>query len=160
MRQQMGSKSTQYRFWMMKEKNRKKYKFVALLGLIITLCMGLTGCVNTIDQSEKLQDLDFTVLSEERIPEELMTIIQERWENPFKLTYTDQEYLYICVGYGKQDTGGYSIAVDELYETSNAIVAETMLLGPKEKIQGDNIASYPYIVIKLENIEKSVVFDE
>ncbi len=127
--------------------------------IILILTISLTGCVRTVDKTGKLRDLDFTVVSEERLPAELKQIIDERKQAPFKVTFTDKKYLYICVGYGEQSTGGYSIVLDELYETQNSIVAETKLLGPKEKVEGEEIASYPYIVIKLENIEKPVVFE-
>ena len=39
----------------------------------------------------------------------------EKKEASFKMTYADSGYLYLCVGYGKQDSGGYSITVDDLY---------------------------------------------
>ena len=48
---------------------------------------------------------------------------EERKAENFKLTYSDKQYLYICIGYGEQETGGYSIAVNELYLTDNAIYA-------------------------------------
>ena len=127
--------------------------------IIMCLTMCLAGCVRTVDKTGKLRDLDFTVVSEERLSDELKQIIEERKKEPFKVTFTDKEYLYICVGYGEQSTGGYSIVLDDLYETPNSIVADTKLLGPKEKIEGEEIASYLYIVIKLENIEKPVVFE-
>lgn len=134
-------------------------KKIISISVILILTISLTGCVRTVDKTGKLRDLDFTVVSEERLPAELKQIIDERKQAAFKVTFTDKEYLYICVGYGEQSTGGYSIVLDELYETQNSIVAETKLLGPKEKVEGEEIASYPYIVIKLENIEKPVVFE-
>ena len=63
------------------------------------------------------------------------------------------------VGYGPQSTGGYSIAVKELYLTSNSIVIDTELLGPEK---GENPApetSYPYVVVKTEFSQKPVVFE-
>ena len=41
----------------------------------------------------KLRDLEFTVLSEEKIPEELKTIIDEKKAAPFQITYSDTENL-------------------------------------------------------------------
>ena len=52
------------------------------------------------DEKIKLRDLDFTVLSEEKIPEELKTVIAEKGTEPFKLTYSDNQNLYISIGYG------------------------------------------------------------
>ena len=67
------------------------------------------------------RDLDFTILGEEMVPAELATMIEERKGETFKMTYSDNKNLYICVGYGRQETGGYSITVDELYLTEEAI---------------------------------------
>ena len=77
----------------------------------VLLTMMLSGCSVLSEERVKLRDLDFTVLAEEKIPEELLSIINEKKAEPFKLTYSDKDFLYICIGYGEQATGGYSIAV-------------------------------------------------
>ncbi len=107
----------------------------------------------------KLRDLEFTVLSEEKIPEELKALVEERKEEPFQLTYTDNEFLYICIGYGKQETGGYSIAVDQLCLTDANICAGTSLLGPDPSEKSNRTPSYPYIVLKTEYLDQTVVFE-
>ncbi len=76
-----------------------------------------------------------------------------------KLTYTDQEHLYIAVGYGVQQTGGYSIAVNQCYLTKNAIYFDTTLVGPSKGEQVNQAKSYPYLVVKTGYSEKSVVFE-
>lgn len=134
----------------------KKIKAV-LVGIII-VCM-LCGCSLTSSERIKLRDLDFTVLSEDKIPDELKTIIEEKKAEPFKLTYSDNEYLYICVGYGEQETGGYSIAVNELYLTDSAIYVSTSLLGPEASEKSNKTPSFPFIVIKTEFQDKTVVFE-
>lgn len=107
---------------------RKRWKNVAAAMLL--LCVVLTGCGMSGERNIKLRDLDFTVLSEEKIPEELKTVIAEKGSEPFRLTYSDNQNLYISIGYGEQKTGGYSIAVDELYLTDDAVHVSTSLLGP------------------------------
>ena len=129
-------------------------KFIALLLLCV---IALSGCGS--NSSAKLKDLDFTVVSEDRLSEELKTVIEERKDAPFKVTYNDKEYLYICIGYGEQKTGGYSIAVGELYLTEDAVHVSTNLLGPGPEDKTGNAPSYPYIVIKTQFIDKQVVFD-
>lgn len=121
--------------------------------------MVLTGCTMLSDERVKLRDLDFTVLSEEKIPEELKTIIEEKKAQAFKLTYSDNEYLYISIGYGEQATGGYSIAVNELYLTDNAVYVNTNLLGPDASEKRNPAVSYPYIVIKTEYLDETVIFE-
>ena len=66
----------------------------------------IVGCtVTTKEGNEKIKDIEFTVLGEENIPEELKQIIEEKKEKEFKITYQDSDFLYICVGYGRQETG-------------------------------------------------------
>lgn len=119
----------------------------------------LSGCTFLSEERIKLRDLDFTVLSEEKIPEELMTIIEEKKKEPFQITYTDKEYLYICSGYGEQSTGGYSIAVNELYLTDTAVYVSTSLLGPESGDKSNATPTYPYIVIKTEYLDQTVIFE-
>ncbi len=131
-----------------------------LLGFLV-MCL-ITGCAKEKDPLEKIKDLEFTVLAEENIPEELKSIIEEKKADAFKVTYQDNGFLYICVGYGEQVSGGYSITVNGLYLMENAIYVDTTLLGPDPadtSAAKKNTPSYPYLVIKTEFIDKPVVFN-
>lgn len=134
-------------------------KKIVLCIIAVTLAVTLSGCTFLSEERIKLRDLDFTVLSEEKIPEELKTIIEEKKKEPFQITYTDKEYLYICAGYGEQETGGYSIAVNELYLTDTAVYASVSLLGPDRAENSSKNPSYPYIVIKTEYLDQTVIFE-
>ena len=82
--------------------------------------------------------------------EELITVLEE------------EEKIYRqLIGYGQQKTGGYSIAVDELYLTEDAIYVGTTLLGPEITGQkkGAEKPSTPYIVIKTEFLDKTVIYE-
>ena len=125
--------------------------------LFLTLCIFLCGCGLGTTKDTRLRDLDFTIVSEELLPEKLHTLLKERMGTPFKIMYNDSDYLYICIGYGQQKTGGYSIVVNDLYLTEDAIHINTELLGPDTP--GSQSPSYPYIVIKTEFIDKTLVFD-
>ncbi len=130
-----------------------------MLCLLLAASVLLAGCTYLSDEKIKLRDLDFTVLSEEKIPEELKGIIEEKKSVPFQITYTDNQNLYICIGYGEQETGGYSIAVEELYLTDSNICVNTSLLGPEASEKGNKIPSYPYIILKTEYLEETVIFE-
>lgn len=143
----------------MKKYMKKTYVIVAIFVFCFLLSFMLTGCTMLSEERVKLRDLEFTVLSEEKIPAELMTIIKEKKGEPFKLTYSDNEFLYISIGYGEQATGGYSIAVNELYLTDNAIYVNTSLLGPDSTVQSENAPSYPCIVLKTEYLDETVIFE-
>ena len=88
-----------------------------------------------------------------------MSILEEKKSKTFQITYSDNEFLYICIGYGEQETGGYSIAVNELYLTETNICVNTSLLGPEASNKGNKTPSYPYIVLKTEFLDKTVIFD-
>lgn len=119
----------------------------------------LTGCVATKTNKDKIKDLEYTVVEDEDLPEELKTEIEEKKEAQFKLTYKNDEYLYIAEGYGEQETGGYSIQVRKLYLTSNAIFFDTEIFGPQKGEKITQSPSYPYIVLKVELRAEPVVFE-
>lgn len=140
------------------EKNRL-IRRIGFFAILFTCVLMVSACTMLDEERIKLRDLDFTVLSEDKIPEQLKTIIAERKEAPFRVTYTDNANLYICIGYGAQETGGYSIAVNELYLTEDNICVSTSLLGPELSEKSNKVASYPYIVIKTEYLSQTVIFE-
>ena len=145
----------------MRDKVLRLVKYgLGVLGAVALLL--LSGCAKEKDPLQKIKDLEFTVLAEDNIPEELKTVIEEKKDNAFKVTYQDNGFLYICIGYGEQVSGGYSITVNDLYLAENAIYADTTLLGP-DPAEGTavkkNVPSYPYIVIKTEFVDNPVVFN-
>lgn len=131
---------------------------------IIVLTIGLTSlllvsCSSNKSKPDKLKGLEFTVVEDADVPEKLMDAINEKKSQPFKTTYSDEEYLYIAVGYGEKPTGGYSISVDEFYLTDNAIYVDTNLIGPSQEEFVSNAVTYPYVVLKTEFTDKRVLFD-
>lgn len=130
---------------------------VCLTGFLLLFM--LTGCVSRPQKTEKLRDLEFTVMSKEDVPEEFQEQILQNQDMPFRLTYTDQGRLYIAEGYGAQLKTGYSVEVEGLYETSNAIYFHTNLLGPEKGEETKEATTFPYVVVMLDAIDKTVVFD-
>ena len=137
--------------------NRKVMLVAGLIGWVF-LARILTGCSVEKEDQDKVRDLEFAVVGEADLPEELKNLIMEKKAAPFKLTYSNDQGLYIVVGYGEQPTGGYSIEVDELYLTDNAIVIDTELEGPGKGEPTGVEKSYPYIVVKTEYLEEPVIF--
>ena len=129
------------------------------LSVFLLIGFFLMGCQENPGYADKIRDIDYTVVQESDLPDELRIAIEERKENGFKLTYADGDYLYIVIGYGRQETGGYSIVVNDLYLTANGILFDTELFGPKTGEVVEEAASYPYIVVKIEYMDKSVIFD-
>lgn len=129
------------------------------ISVFLLVLFFLMGCQENPGYADKVRDIDFTVVEASDLPDELRGVIEEKKENGFKLTYAEGDYLYIVIGYGRQETGGYSIVVNDLYLTANGIFFDTELFGPKTGEVVEEAPSYPYIVVKIEYMDKSVIFD-
>lgn len=129
--------------------------FMFLLMLPCTM----TGCRITDTDSDKVSDLDFTVVEDEDLPVELKKLIDEKKANTLRLTYTTKDYTYMVAGYGTQQTSGYSIRVNDVYLGKNAVCVDVSLVGPAAGEQVTETPTTPYIVIKIEKREESVVFN-
>lgn len=140
---------------------RKFFCFVLTLMMVL----GLVGCdmgikIGDANQGagDKVRDLEYTILSEERMPKELVSLLVERQEEPFEMTYSDKEYLYICIGYGRQEYSGHSIVVNGLFLGENGIMVDTSLIGPEAGKEKINTVQFPIIVLKTELIEDVPLF--
>lgn len=124
------------------------------------ICMLLlSGCsVKVVDATKKVKDIDFVVVKEENVPPKLLEEIEKQKAHAFKMTFRDQNDLYVCEGYGKRDSGGYCIQVKEFYEAKNGIYVETLLEGTYEGEKTKAITSYPYIILKTEYRDLPVIF--
>ena len=134
-------------------------KFVKmLLAAALAASFAVSRTVVEITSEDKVRDLEFQVAAQGELPQELSKLIAQKVSQPFKLTYTDSQNLYIAVGYGAQPTGGYSISVKELYLTENSIILQTELMGPEKGEDPGTEQSFPYIVLRTELLEEPVVF--
>lgn len=139
----------------------KKFRKLIVFTCLLVSCFLLGGCGTKEPKKTEGKRLEFTVLKESEIPAELLKYIDDKKVNEFKFTFYNQDkkdYLYIAVGYGKQPTGGYSIAVEDLYLTENSIYIDTSLVGPAKDDVVTQAITYPYIVVKLEYMDKPVTF--
>lgn len=138
---------------------KKKEKFFGVLLLVTFMESMLVGCSVEETNRTKVADLTYSIVEDVDIPEELMTIIEEKKAADFKVTYEADEELYIVRGYGEQETGGYSIQINDCYLASNAILVDTELVGPRKGEDVSGGPSYPYIVIRTEKQDKSTIFE-
>lgn len=134
---------------------------VKLLGVLVVVvsCLGVAGCSVEKVGVEKVRDVEFTVVDREDVPEEFLEEIEGAKEEEMKLSYGDDGYLYVARGYGGRDTTGYSVEATECYETKDSVRVKTRLLGPGKEEKILNKATYPYVVIKMEYVDKPVVYD-
>lgn len=137
--------------------NRQHMRITRMLFLCIILM--LSSCQLEKTTLNKVEDASYEILEEGDFPEKVKEILAEKKENDFKIVYKDNEYLYILRGYGKKETGGYSISIKELYFSKNALVFKSELVGPKKGETVIEKNSYPYIVVKTKETDKNVVFE-
>ena len=132
----------------------KKLLFFFFLAIVIGTC---SSCGEKEKEIPKVKDLEYTVLEESEVPEELLEKIKEKKAEAFDITYQSDGYLYIARGYGVQKTSGYSVKVLELYESTDGIVFSSELLGPRRDELVLQIETWPYIVIKFPDIGLEVL---
>lgn len=139
---------------------RKKRRYICA-GIAAMLLAGslFTGCSVKEGNDTKVSDLEYTIVEDADLPEELLAMIEEKKAADFKLSHETGGELYIVRGYGEQDTGGYSIGIQSFYLTVNAIVFDTELVGPRKGETVSKSPSYPYIVIKLPFREENIIFE-
>ena len=102
----------------------KKTKAV-LLGVILWSLLLVSGCNFIRIEEEPRKPLEYSIVKNEDLPAELAALIQEKKANEFQLTYQSEKELFLIKGYGQQMSGGYSISVEELGVTSQAVFFRT-----------------------------------
>ena len=124
---------------------------------VLMLTAVLSGCrFIRIEEGERTP-LDYTVMKQEEIPREAVELMEQKKEKAFQMTYQVGDVRYLMKGYGQQLTGGYSIQVEEVSESENAVFCKTRLVGPEEKNIGSE-PSYPCIVLQIADTQKPVQF--
>ena len=132
-----------------------------LFAGVFILCLTvfcLCGCSEEKESSSKGKDLDYTVVPTADCPADFLKEIDSKKINSFQMTYDDGAYLYLAVGYGEQETNGFSIKVLGFYEKGDNICLETSLVGPEEDQVVSNKPSTPYLVVKTQRTDKKVAF--
>ena len=154
-----------------------KKKIGILLGIIFVI-IGIVFLfkITKIDFENK-GALEYTLLEEEDIPQEINEEIQRYKRKGCKNSYICNEKLYILVCYGEQTVPGYVVEITDIYESSNRIFVKTTLKGAvimegetkegalkkiigndKAKQKHDENELYPYIVIRVDRSDKGIVF--
>lgn len=145
-------------------KSRRKESFYRKVGFFVILWITglcfLISCGKKAKEEEQKAAVLFSICEEEKLPDELLMLIEQKKFRPFQLTFQNSANLYIVVGYGQQPRGEYVAAVRKLYETEKGIYADTTLISlsyVKNQKAGD-ASTYPYVVLKCEKSEKPVFF--
>ena len=133
-------------------------KATGLLLLVLFSCL-LYGCsIEKVRAGDGVKP-EYTVMKEEDFPEKVKELIAQNQETEFQMTYQDAGYLYLLKGYVKQETGGYSIQIEDLSLWENAIHLQTVLIGPRDGEELKEEPSYPCLVVKMKYREEPVIFE-
>lgn len=130
--------------------------FIFCLIVLAALC----GCSAEKNTQPERRQVEFAVLAAEEIPKELQEVLEKQKARAMRMTYQDQENLYLIRGYGEQETGGYRILVTECSEDDENLYFSTQLQGPENAGEAEKSPSYPYLVAKIEFREKQIRLDE
>ena len=71
-----------------------------LICRVISICLCALFCLSfgcTSKKEERLQEIDFTVVDDDEIPEELKTIIDQKKTGEFKLTYNALIIIFVDI---------------------------------------------------------------
>lgn len=128
------------------------------LSISLLFLLFLTGCTMQKNEIESERtDVPYTIVEVREIPQALMEVIEENKHQEMRFSYEDEDSLYLVRGYGRQSTGGYSIAVTQCSEDETTMWFDTRLLGPEDTRSLAKEPSFPYLVIKTEGREKEIM---
>ena len=131
-------------------------KRIFIYSMLFAAC-SFMGCKVIIKTTEGHVPVEYEVVEEADIPDDMKKEIEQKKEKPFRIVYRESEALYIGEGYGKQECSGYCVEWVECAEAEEALYIETTLHGPGgEGMVCEN--EYSYSVIKLEENGKQVIF--
>jgi len=90
-------------------------------GLLCVLLLALlpAGCQFIRIEEGERTPLEYTIVKQEEIPEEISELMEQKKKKVFQMTYQVGDIRYLMKGYGEQLTGGYSIQVEEVSESEN-----------------------------------------
>lgn len=125
---------------------------VCLLGACLLAALLTGGCRWIRIEEEERTPINYTIVKQSELPEELRRMIEEKKAEDFGMSCRLGEDLYLVRGYGTQMSGGYSIQIDEVSQNSGAVFFYTHLEGPQTPVHRGE-PSYPIIVVKTAGSE-------
>lgn len=118
-----------------------------------------SGCSARRADREKTGELEYETVDGPELPETLRQKIEKEKDEPFLLAYGDGGRLHIALGYGEQESGGYSVRIEEAYETEDAVCIRTCLTGPDEGEEVLREADYPWAALEADYTEKRILWE-
>ncbi len=138
-----------------------RYKKSILCFLLVGMLLIMFGCQREEKHErsyESMTDLTYEIVSGSDVPHKVNEKIFKEKEKGFGFTYRDGDVMYIVFGFGRQNTGGFSIQMAAAKESETEILIEAKLIAPGPEEVVSTSPSYPYLILKMENVEKDVQF--
>jgi hypothetical protein len=117
------------------------------------------GCT-LYEVKEDGEELTYDICDDTMLPEELLTVINNKKEEAFNLTYSNNTYTYIVICSGKQNRDDVGVVVEKMYMDENAIYIESVLrqiATPSDAASTDTV-TFPYTVIRINKTTMPVIF--
>lgn len=127
----------------------------AMILVFLTGCFGKEPPTRTYGD---MTDMVYEIVSGSDVPHKVNEKIFKEKEKGFGFTFRDGEEMYIAFGFGRQNTGGFSIQMAAAKENDSAILIEAKLVAPGPEEVVATSPSYPYMILKMANVEKDVQF--
>ncbi len=131
-------------------------------ALLMLLVLSVSGCSFRVFREQEGRDLDFTVTARSELPEEVEAVLDEQLGTSFQTACQYGDSLYLICGYPPQAAGGYSIRVNKLTATEDAIYFQAELVGAEASATEETTEegqSAPWIVVKTEYLDLPVIFE-
>ena len=135
-------------------------KGLAIL-LLLTVFLTMSSCGRKQQETrsyENAQDVVYEIVTGSDVPHKVNEKIYKAKEKSFGFSYRDGDSMYVVFGFGRQNTGGYSIEVVAVKENEEAIIVEAKMVAPAPEEVISTSPSYPYMILKMANVEKDVQF--
>ena len=136
-------------------------KRVLLAATVLLLLMMVISCGEKPTPKrtyESMQDAVYEIVSGSNVPHKVNEKIFKERDKGFGFSYRDNEGMYIAFGFGRQNTGGFSIQLAAVKENEDEILIEAKLIAPAPEEVVSTSPSYPYMILKMEDTEKNVEF--
>ena len=72
---------------------------IMILVVILIICGLIFWACSGEKKPEKTADVDYQIISDQEVPEEMQKLIEERKEKEFRLSFSDGNNMYLAPGH-------------------------------------------------------------
>ena len=134
-------------------------KKVSFFCLLVWLAAGIVGCSVAQGKTGDNRKVDYTVVKKADLPAEVKKVIDSKKQEGFQMTYQGEGEALYYERIRNPEFWGYSIQVEYVTENEEEVHVKTKLVGPASREEQKDTISSPYLVVKMEDRDKKVIFD-